>query len=329
MGNVVIGVHGVANKPPSDQLAAWWEAAIREGLARNCGPTDADFVFEMVYWAKYVYRHPLHLDRDFVFDDLFNREPYLPADEGALKPYGEWMDESVLAKGLSFFGRAVEAAKEHFGMTGVRDWALNRTFKDLAYYYYDDPRPVRNRDNLEADPVRLRQALQEELTRALRKHSGKTILLIGHSMGSVIAYDVLRDLGREAEGIEISHFVTLGSPLCFPHVQARIREERGTRPDGTPDPDPVRAPTLVTRRWVNHADRRDPVTIDVRLADDYGPNTAGVGVEDELVYNDYRAPNPSPEDPDRLEENPHKSYGYLRTPEFSALMQSFLAEGSR
>ena len=123
MSKVVLAIHGVANKPPADQLAAWWEIAIREGLERNCGLDDADFVFEMVYWAKYMYRSPLHLDADFVFDDLFNREPYLPAPEGALKPHGEWMQENVLQMGLSFFGRAVEAAKEHFGMTGLRDWA--------------------------------------------------------------------------------------------------------------------------------------------------------------------------------------------------------------
>ena len=33
----IIGIHGLANKPPRDEKAAWWGAAIREGLVRNRG----------------------------------------------------------------------------------------------------------------------------------------------------------------------------------------------------------------------------------------------------------------------------------------------------
>ncbi len=40
------------------------------------------------------------------------------------------------------------------------------------------------------------------------------------------------------------------------------------------------------------------------------------GVEDDLVLNDYRADGG---------ENPHKIYGYLRTPEMSGLIADFLA----
>lgn len=46
---VIIGIHGLANKPPADEKTRWWKAAIAEGLARNEGLTDPDFLFEFVY----------------------------------------------------------------------------------------------------------------------------------------------------------------------------------------------------------------------------------------------------------------------------------------
>lgn len=35
MANVIIGVHGLANKPPKAQLEKAWHAALLEGLVRN------------------------------------------------------------------------------------------------------------------------------------------------------------------------------------------------------------------------------------------------------------------------------------------------------
>ncbi len=68
----IIGIHGLANKPPRDEKAAWWHAAIREGLDRNLGlrVAEADLPFTFVYWADLRYPQPLSGDR--------NREPYGP-----------------------------------------------------------------------------------------------------------------------------------------------------------------------------------------------------------------------------------------------------------
>ena len=76
---------------------------------------------------------------------------------------------------------------------------------------------------------------------------------------------------------------------------------------------------MVTERWVNYADRRDPVTIDTHLRDDFGENDLHVRVEDDLVINDYVSP--------KGDRNSHKSYGYLRTPELSEHIRDFLALG--
>ena len=63
-----------------------------------------------------------------------------------------------------------------------------------------------------------------------------------------------------------------------------------------------------------------PVAIDAHLADDYLEHH-GVRCEDDLVHNDYEILKPGGREPDG---NHHKSYGYLRTPEFSALVNGFL-----
>ena len=139
-------------------------------------------------------------------------------------------------------------------------------------------------------------------------------MLIAHSMGTIIAYDVLRDIGQEDPAFEIAHFVTIGSPLGLPHVKAKIIEERDYDGQGR---ERVRTPSVVSAKWVNYADRKDPVALDTYLSDDYGPNAKEIQVEDDLVMNGYLSPKGEP--------NHHKSYGYLRTPELSEHIRDFLA----
>ena len=74
---------------------------------------------------------------------------------------------------------------------------------------------------------------------------------------------------------------------------------------------------MVTERWVNYADRKDPVAFDAHLWDNYGEIKSKIRVEDDLVLNDY----PKNAEGDR---NHHKSYGYLRTPEVSNHIKDFL-----
>ena len=58
MSNIIIGIHGLGNKPPPKTLSRWWQAAIREGLERIKKP-NPPFTFELVYWAHYLYPLPL------------------------------------------------------------------------------------------------------------------------------------------------------------------------------------------------------------------------------------------------------------------------------
>ncbi|MFQ5603462.1 MAG: alpha/beta hydrolase [bacterium] len=307
MDKIIIGIHGLANKPPQNTLANWWKQAIAEGLQKNGGMSTPDFEYKMVFWADVLYKYQQHDDALFSFDALYNSQPYTEADAGALKEYRTGLFDKLKAGALDVIGDTVDYLKLHYDMEGFADWVLGKVMKDLAFYY-DDHRQIANRAG---EPELARKVLRDELKNAIREEQGKEILLLAHSMGTIIAYDSLRDLGQSDPDLKIPYFVTFGSPLGLPHVKSKIIKERDYDPD-------VRTPSIVTQSWVNYADKDDKVSFDVHLRDDYGENRLGVRVQDDLVANDYHAPGPNGK------TNPHKSYGYLRTPELSNHIKHFL-----
>ena len=311
---VIIGIHGLANKPPEEELRRWWKQSLVEGL-ENIGVENPELDFRIVYWAKLLYKYPLHREPYMQFDKLYDDEPYEPADPRDLKAYKDSWRDDLRAAARGFVGSTVDKLKESFGMDKLADWALGELLRDLDFYYQDRKIPHAGGSGS------ARKVLKEVLARTLEQASGegKEILLIAHSMGTIISYDALRDLGNvSGNQVEIARYVTIGSPLGLPHVKWKIIEEREGSEKWQDDP-VLRTPSIVTGGWTNFADRKDPVAADLHLADDYGPNRSGVVVRDDLVANDYCATV------DRVrKENHHKSYGYLRTPELSACVKDFL-----
>ncbi len=306
MAKVIMGAHGLANKPERPILTGWWQAAIAEGLRENTAMERAAFEFKMIFWADLLYKKLQHNDELFSFDNLYNSEPYVEAVPGALKSYKEGFLDKVRAGALDVVGETLDVLKVKFDMNAVADLVLGKFLKDLAFYY-DDRQQIRNRSS---QPETACQVLRDELISAIKEEQDKEIMLIAHSMGSIIAYDALRDLGQSDPEITVSHFVTIGSPLGLPHVKGKIIKERYYDPK-------VRTPSVVTESWINYADKDDKVAFDVHLRDDYGENSHGVRVVDDLVANDYESP--------AGKINPHKSYGYLRTPELAEHIGEFLA----
>jgi len=88
--------------------------------------------------------------------------------------------------------------------------------------------------------IRATEAVAEVVT-------GDTQILIAHSLGSVAAYDALCLLPRH----NVTHFLTLGSPLGIPHyVRGRLAAFAASGRHAWPR-------TLT--RWLNFFDTRDPV----------------------------------------------------------------------
>lgn len=282
--SVVIGIHGLKNKPEKDLLARWWVMSLQEGLQRNLD-LASPLAFELVYWADIQYLEPIPEA------DLDN--PYITADrQGPLPRYEGTELDTVRAISEKWGGRAIDRGKDLIGLDEHVEHLLGMAFDDLRDYYGKSD--VRNR-------------VRNRLANALQRHANNRVCLIAHSMGSIIAYDVLRMLEQHPPGID--HFVTIGSPLGLPIVTQHVREEFSN--------------TLVpqqVRQWTNLADPRDKIALDCSLADDYRPTPGGIRVQNDLVHNDYV---------DRAGKNDrHNSYGYLRTPELSDIVRGFLGVGT-
>lgn len=274
MSKIIIGIHGLSNKPKPDVLKSGWKDAILEGLRKNEGIENISLNFTSVYWADVMYES---------YDKA--ADLYHEAKVGALKTYDEnWLD-AVREKTFDWTDNIVDSLKNNFGMDALADKVLKSKLKDLSNYYEDSD---------------IRNTLRTRLKSEIIKNKDKRIMILSHSMGTIIAYDVLREIGKEHPRIILDHFVTMGSPLGLPHVKYKISQESPL----------VRTPSIV-KKWSNFADKKDPVALDTHLAGDYAPNNGGVHVEDDLVANDWGGIN-------------HKSYGYLRTPEISNVIKSFI-----
>ena len=278
---MIIGIHGLENKPPLDEKMRWWAAGIVEGLRRNCGFDAQEIPFEFVYWADLRYERPV------LADD--NKEPYTPDPGTGPFPRQDPDESQPVTAVLEQVYEGLDWVQSKTGVTPVDDVILKTRFDDLWHYHSE---------------TGFAQEVRGRLCERIKAASGQRILLVAHSMGSIIAYDALRVLERDAPSLRVDHFVTLGSPLGLAEVKLKVAGEHGE----------VRVPDNVGQ-WTNLADRRDIATVAGALADDYAPNRHGAGVRDQAVVNAYRRPNG--------ELNPHKSYGYLRTPELSEIAMEF------
>jgi hypothetical protein len=284
---LIIGIHGLNNKPKPDVLRDWWRAAIDEGLSRNCGGKRLEADFELVYWADLLYPQPLGADAaSEVYVAAAGTGP-LPRS-GTGPSAAALLDQGVGKVLGKVFGVSV-------GEGVIRD-ALKAKMPDLYTYRHDHE---------------VNSAIRERLVETLRHVQGKRdeVMLIAHSMGSLIAYDVLAAAATVLPDIHISHLVTVGSPLGLVEVREIVWG-------------PQRVPECVAR-WSNLADPRDWVARwDTLLADEYPANSKGVTISDHLVVNAYVCPSGK--------YNPHKVFGYLRTPEMSELVVGFTeARGDR
>ncbi|WP_336490059.1 lipase/acyltransferase domain-containing protein [Methylobacterium nigriterrae] len=167
---------------------------------------------------------------------------------------------------------------------------MRARFDDLWYYHSE---------------TGFAQEVRERLIERFKAASGQCVLIFAHSMGTIIAYDALRMLERNTPSTHIDSFLTLGSSLGLADVKLKITEEHGS----------VRVPKNVGH-WTNLVDARDVAAVTGALADDYAPHN-GTSIHDVEVLNEYRRPNG--------EANHHKSNGYPRTPELSAIAPGFTA----
>jgi hypothetical protein len=263
-GVTLVYIHGIGAQPPADQLEASWNEALFGG--------PAPVLVRTAYWADI--RHPsasrvralsrrgeLLLEADDVPEDVPLTE--LLAQAGVPAAARSRAERFARQLGAAF-GESLDVRPTQEGV-GARAlplprWAregitrgLTRLFiRDTAAYFFDRGQ---------------RGEMQKRLSDVLAEISGP-VVLVAHSQGTIIAYDVLSALGAKAR---VAHLVTLGSPLGIQEVQDQIAK-------------PLRVPAGVTA-WSNFADTLDPVALDKGLATDFAPRDT---IRDQLVANTER-----------------------------------------
>lgn len=298
MSKVIIGIHGLGNKPQKKLLESWWKSAIIEGFSKARIDLPK-FKFELVYWADLVYDQPENFDETDKDSIYYLDEPYLPSSNRNL----EKKDLSFRKKVLQFIDEQMDKLflNDDFTLNyhSVSDAIMHKYFKELELYYSPD-----------TEQKKLKRESRSRLLKTLEKYKYDDIMLIGHSMGSIIAYDTLC---CELKQFNISTFVTMGSPLGLPFIRAKIANELREQSDDFK----ISTPSTVQKAWYNFADLEDKVALNFNLKKNFIANANGIQVEDFEVENDYEIAG---------ENNPHKSFGYLRGEEFITILNSFLLD---
>lgn len=304
MDKIIIGVHGLGNKPPRDILEKWWQQSIAEGLKR-IGHPRKEFNFELVYWADSLHSAPLNPDETDKSNDLYLNERYIPAPKRIKnRPRG------LKEKFMNFFKRQRDKIlfneMMHVKFPSFTDLIIKHFFKDLDIYFTQKCVEESKSDSLAKDIIR------EIITNALKKHKRKDILLIAHSMGTIVTYEVLINSERD---VTIDSLVTIGSPIGVPFIFDKLKNDFSVVPD---DNSKLRTPGNIKTEWINLADTEDKLAQSVDLSNLFKFNSNNVEPSSILVYNDYESEGI---------ENPHKSFGYLRTPELAQIIDDFLCRG--
>jgi hypothetical protein len=305
MGKIIICIHGLGNKPSKELLAKWWRLSIREGLI-GIGKYIFNPKIEMVYWADLLYEKPLDEnitdpDDPFYLNDKFTKSPseIVIAKQDSRKKVLDFIEKQLDKLFLN------EDSTINYGF--ISDFIIRKYFKDLGIYY--DKKTGINGNN-----ICVRDVIREKLSTLLNKYKNEEIFLIAHSMGTIVAYDVL---SLQLTDAKINTLITIGSPLGIPIVISKIAAEYKEKFGREFIPS---TPENIIKNWYNFSDLRDKVAMNYNLADDYKGNNIGVKVTDFLVTNDYIING---------EPNPHKIYGYLRTPGFSKILFEFLVSNRR
>lgn len=299
---IIILIHGLENKPLKDLLKTWCIRSINEGFER-IGKSAKSFAFELVYWADLFYERPqdpLIVDES---DPCYLDDPYVPGEN----LHSSEKKKAIKKKVLTFLEKQLDDLffdeKKGIKAEKISEFLVQKLFRDLDVYYH------RNCVVPAFASKKAKDELRKRLSDVLHKYRRKKIMLIAHSMGTIISYDVL---SHTAKDVHVDTFITIGSPLGLPLIMKKIFDERGMDfKKGVKTP----TPENITRSWLNFSDLSDPVAMNYDLADDYAPNSRGVRPVDYIVDNDYTY---------RKKRNHHKLYGYLRASEVAKAIREFL-----
>jgi len=302
--DTIVLIHGRSTKPEQRDLSRLWWGALKAGLERDHPtvlPRFRAIKREFVYYGDISndFLDPAH---DTAADAATRRET-----AAALKAWAANQFTKANYNRLPGKTAVKEFLADAFGgiaaAIGISQPLIHVVAPDMREYW-----------NHESDyGSRLRYRAMGPMKRALGRDG--RVLVIAHSLGSIIAYDTLWKFSRTAEYRDdygdkvVDLLVTIGSPLGDSTVRGELR--------GSSQRGPRRYPANI-HRWINLAAEDDFISHDQRLRDDYAEMyDFGLvrSIRDERIYNLSVRKGKS---------NPHHSGGYLIHPKMANVVATWL-----
>jgi hypothetical protein len=292
----IIFVPGIRVKPPAEEQQQQLRRCLEYGLAgsgvANAGELSSQL--EVVGWSHHFYGE--HADI----------APDIPGIERLLAGSG---DPDVDYSEAHSIGRRFTAAM----------YAIGDLFPVLSSLFATRRMETRVQEinryflNEQGEGERARELVRQHLHKAWQNNA--RVMLIGHSFGSVIAYDALWELSQQGyDGGAVGNvdlFVTMGSPLTMRYIRRRLK--------GAGCRNAERYPGNI-RDWLNLAAVGEVTALDRRMNDCFA-EMLELGLVDTIcddldLMNRFRGP-------DGL--NVHKCYGYLASQTVAEVVGAFAA----
>jgi hypothetical protein len=256
----IVAVHGIANQySGGHQLQRDWLPALQDGLCR-AGATGIEAADLTCAFYGDLFRpggkalEPFYDASDLV--DAWEQELLVAwwQEAARLDPMVAGPDAGGKGIGLSVVQAALDGLSQSSFFAGLAETALIGDLKQVRRYLREPE---------------IRKAARQRVLEAL---GPDTRVVIGHSLGSVVAYEALCAAPEQPA----TTLITIGSPLgirhlIFDQLEPAPQEGLGQWPAGL-------------ARWVNIASPDDIVALEKKLTSRFGP-----GVVDQLVENGAQA----------------------------------------
>ena len=291
----IIFVPGIRVKPPPEQQLAGLSDCLRHSLNQ----INADHAEQLARQLQLVpWSHPFYGQHGDIGPDLPGIEDLL-ANAG--DPDEDYADASSFKRR---FTAAMYAIGDRFPIVSslFATRRMETRMQEINHYFR----------NVDGDGQRARDMVKQMLYRAWGNN--QRVLLMGHSFGSVIAYDALWEISHadsQQQRGTVDLFISMGSPLSLRYIRRRLK--------GIGQKNRQRYPVNIAR-WLNLAAVGEVTALDRQMSQCFREMlelNLVQDIHDDLeVLNRFRGP-------DGL--NVHKCYGYMASSAVAKAVSEFAA----